>query len=85
MITRTLKENQGKVLAAKLEELLPRIVEEEKHKVAEDLLKRLQVSKPNPDQIWSHLCLTGEEDSLFELLCEMVWRNPKPKTTRDNS
>lgn len=79
VITRTLRDNQSQVLADKLEELLPKITEEGKHKLAKGLLEELRVLKPNPDQKWADLYLTSEEDTLLTILEDIVWKKSTPK------
>ena len=73
MEPKTLKDNQSEVLASKLEDLLPKIAEEEQLKVAEGLLRKLKRLKPNPGQVWAQLNLNEEEDKLFQILCKLVW------------
>lgn len=78
MNNHTLKDNQSRVLAEKLEALLSRITEEEKRKVAESLYTKLKRCKPRPDRTWGQLYLSNEEDKLFDILLVLVWGKPTP-------
>lgn len=69
----TLKDGQGLELSKVLENLLPQIVEERRHKTAQGLLETLQ--KPT-ERAWNNLLLLPEEESLFDFLCKIAWRKP---------
>jgi len=84
VISHTLKDNQGRDLTATLEALLPKVTEEEKHKVAEGLLEKLKRLNPNPGQVWADLYLNEEEDELFEILTGLAWGLHKPKPSEGN-
>ncbi len=84
MIAHTLRDNQSKVLADKLEALLPGVVEEEKHQVAKNLLWKLKKCNPRPDQIWAYLHLTEDESQLFSILCRLALRKKEPKPVEGN-
>lgn len=79
MITHTLRDNQSKDLADKLENLLQTVTETEKHQVGTKLLLRLKRCNPNPGQTWSQLNLSEEEEELFSILCKLTWKQSEPK------